>query len=47
MTLRILGLDVFTIISLLADDGGEFVRLLRAGIPSPFDSQDLDVLRNL
>jgi quercetin dioxygenase-like cupin family protein len=35
------------LITLLADDGGEFVRLLRAGIPSPFDSQDLDVLCNL
>ena len=35
------------LITLLANDGGEFARLLRAGVPTPLDAEDLDVLRNL
>jgi len=35
------------LITLLANDGGEFARLLRAGVPTPLDAEDLEVLRNL
>jgi mannose-6-phosphate isomerase-like protein (cupin superfamily) len=35
------------LITLLANDGGEFARLLRAGVPTPLDAEDLEVLRHL
>jgi hypothetical protein len=35
------------LITLLGNDGGEFARLLRAGLPTPLDAEDLEVLRNL
>jgi quercetin dioxygenase-like cupin family protein len=35
------------LITLLGNDGGEFARLLRAGLPTPLDAEDLEVLRSL
>jgi mannose-6-phosphate isomerase-like protein (cupin superfamily) len=34
------------LITLIGNGGGEFARLLRAGLPTPLDAEDLEVLRN-
>ena len=35
------------LITLLGNDGGEFAKLLRAGLSTPLDAEDLEVLGNL